>query len=141
MSAAFFALVLSVIPPAGLNVVDPDAVRTGFELLAKTALRFADWKTVCGSLVPLLVLGGVLGYARWRTASLWMPVGLHAGWLFGREMLTNLCQSKWIPGNAHGIGAGAFLQQSLVPLAAILLAGVLVHRFTANHHDENAASL
>lgn len=127
MSAAFFALVLSVIPPPGLNVADPDASGTGFELLRLVGGRFADWRSICGNLVPLLALGAVLAYARWRTASLWLPIGLHAGWLFSKDMLGQLSAA-----------AGSFPSGGLLPLVAIVIAGVLAHYLTANHDDESA---
>ncbi len=73
-------------PQPGLDVADPEAAGTGFEMLRLLAGRFADWRCVCGHFLPLLALGGVLAYARWRTASLWLPVGLHTGWLFARAM-------------------------------------------------------
>ena len=37
-------------------------------MLRLLAWRFADWRSVCGTFAPLLALGTVLAYARWRTA-------------------------------------------------------------------------
>ncbi len=133
MSAALFALMLSVIPPAGLTVADPDAAGTGFELLGKVAGSFADWRRVAGSFAPLLALGAVLAYARWRTKSLWLPIGLHTGWLFSKGMLAKLSSAAGAP-----LLSGGLLQQGLIPLIAILLAGALAHWLTATHHDESA---
>ena len=133
MSAALFALMLSAIPPAGMTVVDPDAAGTGFELLGKLAASFADWRRLLGAFVPLLALGGVLAYARWRTKSLWLPIGLHTGWLFSKGMLAKLSSAAGAP-----LLSGGLLQQGLVPLIAILLAGILAHWLTANHTDESA---
>ena len=133
MSAALFALVLSAIPPAGMTVVDPDAGGIGFELLGKVAASFADWRRLLGAFVPLLALGGVLAYARWRTKSLWLSIGLHTGWLFSKGMLAKLSGAAGAP-----LLSGGLLQQGLVPLIAILLAGVLAHWLTANHTDESA---
>jgi hypothetical protein len=132
MSAGFFAIVLALIPPANLNVADPEATGIGFELLQKSLMRFADWRNLIQSLIPWLALGGVLAHARWRTASLWMPLGLNGGWLFGNEMLARLCQST------TSSGIGRFFQQGLIPLIAIFLAGALVRFFTTNPDDEDS---
>lgn len=128
MSAAFFALVLSVMPPEGLNVKDPEAGRPGFEMLHLVAMRFAEPGALLGSFVPLLALGGVLAYARWRTASLWLPVGLHAGWWFSRSIL----------GGLSAMPAQNWLLQGMVPLAAILMAGVLARFLSSNPASEDA---
>jgi membrane protease YdiL (CAAX protease family) len=136
MSAIFFALVLSVIPPQGLNVPDPEEPRVGFELLRLMAVRFADLPVILAEFVPLLALGLVLAYARWRTASLWLPIGLHAGWWFARELLVRLGSS---PDALEPALAAGVLLHGLVPLAAILAAGVLAHFLTQNPRDAHAA--
>jgi len=136
MSAAFFALALAVIPPVGLNVPDAEEPRVGFELLRLMALRFADVSVVLAEFVPLLALGTVLAYARWRTASLWLPIGLHAGWWFARDVLVRL--GKAPDALEPALSAGVLLH-GLVPLAAILMAGVLAHFLTANPDDPHAA--
>ncbi|RPJ33965.1 MAG: CPBP family intramembrane metalloprotease [Verrucomicrobiaceae bacterium] len=126
MSAAFFALVLAVFPAAGVNVADPEAARPGFELLRLLVARFAELGTVLGSFMPLLALGAVLAYARWRTASLWLPVGLHAGWWFAKSLLAALST------------AGPVISVNLVALAAILIAGALARFLIASPAIEDA---
>jgi membrane protease YdiL (CAAX protease family) len=128
MSAAFFALVLSLITAAGMNVADPEAGRPGFELLRLAAMRFAEPGALSGGFVPLLALGAVLAYARWRTASLWLPVGLHAGWWFSKNLLSEL----------HAAPSPNWLLQGLAPLTAILVAGMLARFITSNPTSENA---
>lgn len=131
MSAVFFALTLSVIPAAGVSVADPDASGTGFELLGRAAESLVSWRGFFGSLAPLLALGGVLAYARWRTGSLWLPVGLHTGWLFSKGLLAKLSATAGAP-----LLSGGLFQQGLVPLAAILIAGALAHFLTATPDNE-----
>jgi hypothetical protein len=137
MSAAYFALVLMCVPPPGMNVADPEAAGIGFEMLRLLAGRFADWQAVVGTFVPLLALGGVLAYARWCTASLCLPVGLHTGWLFSKGMLAKLSLAT---GANESALSGGLLQQGLVPLITILLAGILAHFLTAKSEDERAFS-
>ena len=128
MSALLFALVLMAMPVPGETVADPEAAGTGFEMLRLAAWRFAAWPGLCGQFAPLLALGGLLAYARWRTASLWLPGGLHAGWLFAHAM------------PATSGTQGPVLSATLTPLAGLLLAGWLTHYLTANpsHHEPPA---
>jgi uncharacterized protein len=133
MSAAFFALALSVMPAAGVTVADPDAGGTGFELLGNVVASLADWRVIFGNLIPLLALGGVLAYARWRTESLWLPIGLHTGWLFSKGMLAKLSAAAATPVATDGL-----FQQGLVPLVAIIFAGVLAHYLTTGYEDESS---
>lgn len=137
MTAAFFAITLSMIPQRGLNVADPEASGIGFELLRKVAGSFSDWQMVCGNIIPLLALGGVLAYARWRTASLWLPVGLHTGWLFSKALLGKLTATSVTADTNGPIVLAGLLQQGVVPLTGILLAGVLAHYLTENPNDES----
>jgi membrane protease YdiL (CAAX protease family) len=139
MSAAFFALALWVMPQPGLDVFDPEAAGTGFEMLRLLAGRLADWRCVCGHFLPLLALGGVLAYARWRTASLWLPVGMHTGWLFARAMGCLFAAVTGVPGTHRPVLAGTLFQHGLISLGAILVAGVLVHYFTVNHNVDQPA--
>lgn len=133
MSAAFFALALSAIPAPGVTVADPDSWGAGLELLKRVTASFADWRYVIGDFAPLLALGSVLAYARWRTKSLWLPIGLHAGWLFSKNMLAALSDSTF-----SLLTVGGLFQQGLIPLAAVVFAGVLAHYLTANHNHERA---
>jgi uncharacterized protein len=128
MSAAFFALALSVIPAAGVNVADPEAARPGFEMLHLVGMRFAEPAALLGNFIPLLALGGVLAYARWRTASLWLPVGLHAGWWFSKIVLAEL----------NAVPTHNWLFQGFVPMVSILIAGVLARFLSSNPADEDA---
>jgi len=136
MSAAFFAIVLSLIQPAGLNVADPDAAGIGFELLGKSIMRFADWKTIVTTLAPLLMLGVVLSYARLRTVSLLLPFGLQTGWLSAKVLLGWLRQNPVTPGGIRVSENAGLFQQGFIPLAAMLLTVVIVHFLTAIPHDD-----
>lgn len=131
LSALLFALVHCLIPPPGLNVPDPDASGVGFELLRKIAARFSDPHVVSGTFAPLFALGAVLGYARWRTASLYLPIGLHTGWIFVNTVLGSVTVASIHPDNDLWILAGASLQQGLVPLVGILFAGMLTNYLTS----------
>jgi membrane protease YdiL (CAAX protease family) len=136
MSAAFFALVATLAPPAGMQVADPESPGVGFELLRLLALRFADGSALLENFAPLLALGLVLAYARWRTASLWLPIGMHAGWLTAKNILNGMVADETTGGTLLGTG---MLQHFLLPLAAILGTGALAHYLTANPPHPDAS--
>jgi membrane protease YdiL (CAAX protease family) len=49
------------------------------------ALHFLRPNLAWTDLIPflgLLTAGGVLAYAAWKSGSLWLPIGIHAGWVF-----------------------------------------------------------
>jgi membrane protease YdiL (CAAX protease family) len=136
MSAAFFALVASLVPPAGLPISDPEARGAGFEMVRLLALRFADGPALLENFAPLLALGLVLAYARWRTASLWLPIGMHIGWLTAKSILNGMVSV----GSASAPMIGADLvQHFLLPLAAIFGTGALAHYLTANPPNPDAS--
>ncbi|MBC8127935.1 MAG: CPBP family intramembrane metalloprotease [Gloeobacteraceae cyanobacterium ES-bin-144] len=135
MSALFFSLMMIVIPSAGMRVADPESAGAGFELLRMAVWHFCEWRTFFGEFIPIMILGGVLAYARWRTASLWLPIGLHAGWIFAKSVLAQLSS---VPGINPDILSGKLIQQGFVPLIAIVLAGILTHCITANHGHDRA---
>lgn len=95
-------------------------------------------------LASLLVAGWILGWAAVKTHSLWMPIGLHAGWVFGQQTSNLLLQSTgvessgWLPWFGPNLVSGA-VPTGLVPLAALVVTGVLV-RFYLRHVFRPVAS-
>lgn len=55
---------------------------SGFELLPDVFWQFGEPLLLAAGCFTLFVGGWILGYARLRTKSLWMPVGLHIGFIF-----------------------------------------------------------
>jgi len=133
MSAVLFALVHFLNPPPGMNVADPDAAGVGFELLRKIFSQFSEPCAMFGIFSPLLALGFVLAYARWRTASLCLPIGLHAGWIFVSGLLGSVTLPASSSDSLMRVISGMSLNQGLVPLAGIVVAGVLADYLTHAH--------
>ena len=128
LSAALFALVHFLAPPLGMGVADADAAGVGWELLRKVAAQLGDVRFLVGSFAPLLALGVVLAYARWRTASLGLSIGLHAGWIFIHGIVGSMTavgnQSHWV----GGLLVGSSLKQGWISFAIILIAGIWITR-------------
>ena len=54
---------------------------SGFNSIAHAFVQFADPMLVAAGFATLLLIGWILADARLQTRSLWLPIGLHAGWI------------------------------------------------------------
>lgn len=134
MSAFFFTVVLAVLPTDSAQVGDPEASGAGFELLKLHLIRFSDPTNLWTFIVPTLALGLLLAYARWRTASLWLAVGLHGGWLASASALDLLSSAP--------IGIPARMAADCIaPLTATFAAAIIVHLITTRQHEEESADI
>lgn len=85
---------------------------SGFALLPDALSRFKDPSLVAGGFVTLFCIGWILGWARLRTRSLAMPMGLHTGWILGvmgLEKITRRTVASMLPwfGAELSVGLGA----------------------------------
>ncbi|HWY51668.1 MAG TPA: CPBP family intramembrane glutamic endopeptidase [Chthoniobacterales bacterium] len=55
---------------------------SGFNSIAHAFVQFADPLLVAAGFTTLFLIGWILADARLQTRSLWLPIGLHAGWIF-----------------------------------------------------------
>ncbi len=81
--AALFAVLHFLKPPSNTIAASEICWTSGFVLIPRACWQFAHLDAVIGSLCTLFVIGLVLGCARLKTRSLWLPIGLHAGWIIG----------------------------------------------------------
>jgi membrane protease YdiL (CAAX protease family) len=125
-----FAFVHFLQPPDGTVIVEPQAADAGFVLLGKIFSRFADPLSLVARFSLLAMVGGTLAYARYRTASLWLPLGLHFGWIVGVGLfkaatwpVTGLPKSQawWVGGS---------LLEGVLPLAIVTVTWGIVHFVT-----------
>ncbi|MFC7338613.1 CPBP family intramembrane glutamic endopeptidase [Haloferula chungangensis] len=134
-----FAFVHFLEPPIGAKVPDPEAVNAGFVLLGQIFSRFADPMTVISRFMVLAAGGVVLAMARWRTASLWLPIGLHAGWVFSYAIFKS---ATWptadLPEMARWL-VGVSLLEGLFPLMIMVITGFLVAFLTRSSDEAERA--
>jgi membrane protease YdiL (CAAX protease family) len=95
---------------------------SGFVSIAHSFEQFREPFLVLAGFTTLFVLGCILADARIRLRSLWLPFGLHSGWIFADGFLNILARraqigSPWI---------GKSLLIGIVPLSVGLLTWVLV---------------
>jgi membrane protease YdiL (CAAX protease family) len=57
---------------------------SGFQAVAESFSRFADPVSILPAFATLFLIGLIMADARVRTRSLWLPIGLHAGWILAR---------------------------------------------------------
>jgi len=125
-----FAFVHFLQPPPFVRVPDPESASAGFFLLSQIFSRFANPMELVSSFTLLLAVGVVLAYARVRTASLWLPIGLHFGWVVGVGMFKAATWAVYGLPPATKWFVGPTLREGLLPLSVVIVTGMLVHLMT-----------
>jgi membrane protease YdiL (CAAX protease family) len=81
--------------------------------------------------LSLFVAGLILALAALRTRSLWLPIGIHAGWVFGQQGFQWLARptdksfGDFLPWVGPNVVSGA-VPTGIVPLIVLLLTGAAV---------------
>ena len=112
----------------------PDRVPTtvtwasGFQSIAQAFAGFGDPKMVASAFATLFLIGCILADARVLTRSLWLPIGLHAGWILGSGTFSWLARRQivalpWL---------GKNLLVGIVPLCLAAVTWILM-RFWLKH--------
>ncbi len=86
---------------------------SGFEMLPTVFGQFSNPGLLLGGFTTILILGLMLGHAALQTRSLWLPIGLHAGIVFGKITFNKFTKrledlSPWI-GQDLTVGFGPIL--------------------------------
>jgi membrane protease YdiL (CAAX protease family) len=115
--SALFAVLHFLKPPAHALADGPVLWDTGFKFLPLTFWQFSDPLLVLGGFTTLFAVGWILGWARLRTGALWLPIGLHAGWIFGLKTFSKRSHHLALP----NWWAGPDLLHGAGPVAAVLL--------------------
>lgn len=117
-------------PPDELVVRDPESSLAGFEMLKLIGLRFLDPVSFINEFTTLFVVGLILGFARYATASLWLPIGLHAGWVFAFKLFNRISNKNPDFEERYNIFIGSDLKEGLIPIITLGITSVLVYLFT-----------
>ncbi len=124
--AAFFAVIHFFNPPHGLEAGEVTAT-TGLwmvgQIFGHFFSQFARPSFLLAEFAVLFAIGLVLGYTRMKTGSLWLGIGLHAGWVFGVKTFSPLSVRAFAPetmmpwlGETLRVGAVSCLVVSLTGL-------------------------
>ncbi|HEV3409008.1 MAG TPA: CPBP family intramembrane glutamic endopeptidase [Chthoniobacterales bacterium] len=93
LSSALFSILHFLKAPEGTSTVVTWA--SGFVSIGNAFSQFADPMLVLASFTTLFLLGWILADARIRTRSLWLPIGLHAGWIFANALFNKVAQRQF----------------------------------------------
>ena len=106
---------------------------SGFVSITHSLYQFREPFLVLAGFTTLFLLACILADARIRTRSLWLPIGLHSGWIFADGFLNILARRAQI--GAPWIGKSLLI--GIVPLSLGLLTWLLT-RAWLNHVDSRA---
>jgi membrane protease YdiL (CAAX protease family) len=95
---------------------------SGFNSIAHSFEQFGDATMLISALATLFLIGWILADARVLTRSLWLPIGLHAGWIFANGAFNRVARQEmlilpWL---------GKNLLVGIVPLGVACLTWVLM---------------
>ena len=98
---------------------------SGFVSLAHSFDQFTEPMLVLAGCTTLFLIGVILAYARLRTRSLWLPIGLHAGWIFASSEFNKVAHRElvvlpWL---------GKNLLVGIVPLCVCFVSWILLGVF------------
>ncbi len=116
-----FAAVHFLKAPEDLSFGDPYVhAGTGFWLIGVILAGFGSAKFLLAEFCTLWVAGGILGWLRLRTGSVWPGVGLHAGWVFGITIYGFLARTSKAVGRGELMPwIGDDLKTGLIPLLVL----------------------
>ena len=118
LSAALFALV-HFMRTSRQALEVPVGWLSGFEQLPLAFSSAPPWPLVGWGFLSLLLAGLVLAHATLRTRSLFVPIGLHAGWIFGQQSLQLVSQFRPKPPDALLPWVGPNVVSGAVPTGLI----------------------
>ena len=133
-----FAFVHFLEPPPGAVVEEPGSPLGGFALLGQIMARMAEPLTIIARFMVLFGAGVVLAIARLRTGSLWLPIGIHAGWIFCEQLfkaatspVTGLPDfTRWLVGSS--------IKEGLLPFVMIVFTGLVIAMVSRRTKDDLA---
>jgi membrane protease YdiL (CAAX protease family) len=106
---------------------------SGFVSLGNAFAQFNDPLLVLAGFTTLFLLGWILADARIRTRSLWLPIGLHGGWIFASALFNKIARRQmlalpWL---------GKSLLIGIAPLAVALLSWAILRLWLQHAYRRN----
>jgi uncharacterized protein len=132
LTSAFFAVIHFLKAPGRTN--ESVTWFSGFRSLAHSFAQFADPIMLLALFATLFLIGWILADARLRTQSLFLPIGLHSGWIFvagvvGKLTRRDTVMLPWL---------GTNLLTGLLPLALGLITWALMIGWLRYAHRSHA---
>ena len=126
--SGFFSIIHLLQPPDETFISPADVnAGSGFWVIGQIFAKFGNANFLLAEGATLFAVGLILGWSRLRTRSLWLGIGLHAGWVFGIKFFAGLTRTpKGVNGKAFMPWIGDDLKTGLVPLMVLSFTGLLV---------------
>jgi membrane protease YdiL (CAAX protease family) len=124
--SVIFASTHFLTPPPDTFITSPSSAMAGFEMLALIGQKFLQLDTIIHSFIALLLVGVILGIARYSTASLWLPIGLHAGWVFSMKMFGRMAERRPDFPDEFNLYMGKNMTEGLIPIGVLVMTGIIV---------------
>jgi membrane protease YdiL (CAAX protease family) len=87
--------------------------------------------------VPCFAFGIILGLARWRTASAWLPAGLLLGWLLAERFFSRATHPAEIHDRLTAYLSAGSVHTGIIPLLGVIAVGGLVHLITKKYAGQH----
>ena len=106
---------------------------SGFRSIHHAFTQFNEPVLVLAMFTTLFLVGWVLADARVCTRSLWLPIGLHAGWIFGSGVFSILARRQvqllpWL---------GKNLLVGIIPLGLVATTWIMMRWYVRNESNSN----
>jgi membrane protease YdiL (CAAX protease family) len=95
---------------------------SGFQSIGNAFAGFGDPMMVLAAFATLFLVGCILADARVLTRSLWLPIGLHAGWIFASGTFSWLARRQMVA--LPWLGKNLFV--GIIPLGLAAVTWVLI---------------
>jgi membrane protease YdiL (CAAX protease family) len=133
----FFYAAVHFIRPAEKVVAQGIDISAGLRHVVSSFRPFLDPPSLLPGLFGLFLIGLVLSYALLRTGSLYLSIGLHAGWIFGIKTVRVYGDYRredlgWLFGSSD-----PKLVSGVAGWIGIVVVGILVHCVTRKRHNRN----
>ena len=94
LTSAFFSIVHFLKAPERTSTIVTWS--SGFASIAHSFSSFSDPALLAAVLTTLFLIGYIMADARVKTRSLWLPIGLHCGWIFGSGLFNRIARREVI---------------------------------------------
>jgi len=118
--------VVHFIKPKGLIPANEVHWMSGFDLLGSSLDGGLAFSVLAGGLATLFVIGMITGYATLKTRSLWLAIGLHAGWILIQQSVNLFARYRIKPPDALMPWVGPNVVSGMVPTGITPLILLLV---------------
>lgn len=122
---AFLSILFGIVhflKPRHKAMLGPVDALSGFKILPHVFWQLTQPQKIVSSLLALILVGAILGYTVVRTRSLFMAIGLHAGWVFGLKSFMTISKTPKVA----TVWLGKDPLSGLLPLGLLVLTALAV---------------